>query len=79
VREITRSRREYRRYVFNDEKRLKSRIRPGDVVLVDGDQRVSQAIKYMTNVALVAQRDVRRERFDARPGESERRSPSVRA
>lgn len=48
VREITRSRREYRRYVFNDEKRLKSRIRPGDVVLVDGDQRVSQAIKYMT-------------------------------
>jgi permuted papain-like amidase YaeF/Yiix C92 family enzyme len=48
VREITRSRREYRRYVFNDEKRLKSRIRPGDVVLVDGDQRVSQAVKYMT-------------------------------
>jgi hypothetical protein len=48
VREITRSRREYRRYVFNDERRLKTRIRPGDVVLVDGDQRVSQAIKYMT-------------------------------
>jgi hypothetical protein len=48
VREITRSRREYRRLVFNDERRLKSRIRPGDVVLVDGDQRVSQAIKYLT-------------------------------
>jgi hypothetical protein len=27
---------------------LKSRIRPGDVVLVDGDQRVSQAVKYLT-------------------------------
>lgn len=48
VREITRSRREYRHYVFNDERRLKSRIRPGDVVLVDGDQRVSQVVKYMT-------------------------------
>ena len=48
VREITRSRREYRRFAFNDERRLKSRIRPGDVVLVDGDQRVSQAIKYLT-------------------------------
>ena len=48
VRELTRSRREYRRYVFNDERRLKSRIRPGDVVLVDGDQRVSQVVKYMT-------------------------------
>jgi hypothetical protein len=48
VREITRSRREYRRFVFNDERRLKSHIRPGDVVLVDGDQRVSQAVKYLT-------------------------------
>ena len=48
VRQITRPRREYRRVVFNDPERLKSRIRPGDVVLVDGDQRVSQAIKYLT-------------------------------
>ncbi len=48
VRQITRPRREYRRFVFNDEERLKSRIRPGDVVLVDGDQRVSQVIKYLT-------------------------------
>jgi hypothetical protein len=45
---ITRPRAEYRRYVFNDPERLKSRIRPGDVVLVDGDQRVSQVIKYLT-------------------------------
>jgi hypothetical protein len=45
---ITRPRQEYRRYVFNDPERLKSHIRPGDVVLVDGDQRVSQVIKYLT-------------------------------
>ncbi len=45
---ITRPRAEYRRYVFNDPEKLKSRIRPGDVVLVDGDQRVSQVIKYLT-------------------------------
>lgn len=48
VARITRPRQEYRRYVFNDPLRLKSRIRPGDVVLVDGDQRVSQVIKYLT-------------------------------
>jgi hypothetical protein len=48
VQQITRPRREYRRVVFNDPDRLKSRIRPGDVVLVDGDQRVSQVIKYLT-------------------------------
>jgi len=48
VRQITRPRKEYRRFVFNDPERLKSRIRPGDVVLVDGDQRVSQVIKYLT-------------------------------
>ena len=48
VSRITRPRLEYRRYVFNDPKRLKSRIRPGDVVLVDGDQRVSQVVKYLT-------------------------------
>jgi hypothetical protein len=45
---ITRPREEYRRWFFNDPVRLKSRIRPGDVVLVDGDQRVSQAVKYLT-------------------------------
>jgi hypothetical protein len=48
VTRITRPRQEYRRYVFNDPERLKSRIRPGDVVLVDGDQRVSQVVKYLT-------------------------------
>jgi Permuted papain-like amidase enzyme, YaeF/YiiX, C92 family len=48
VEQITRPRREYRRVVFNDPKKLKSRIRPSDVVLVDGDQRVSQVVKYLT-------------------------------
>jgi hypothetical protein len=48
VRQLTRPRKEYRRFVFNDPERLKSRIRPGDVVLVDGDQRISQVIKYLT-------------------------------
>jgi hypothetical protein len=48
VTRITRPRQEYRRYVFNDPEKLKSRIRPGDVVLVDGDQRVSQVVKYLT-------------------------------
>jgi len=48
VRHITRPRREYRRFVFNDAEKLKSRIRPGDVVLIDGDQRVSQVVKYLT-------------------------------
>jgi len=48
VRQVTRPRREYRRFVVNDPVKLKSRIRPGDVVLVDGDQRVSQVVKYLT-------------------------------
>ena len=48
VQRITRPRREYRRFALNDPERLKSRIRPGDVVLVDGDQRISQVVKYLT-------------------------------
>ncbi|HEV2064957.1 MAG TPA: hypothetical protein VGS00_10465, partial [Thermoanaerobaculia bacterium] len=48
VRRITRPRREYRRFGVNDPIKLKSRIRPGDIVLVDGDQRISQVVKYLT-------------------------------
>ena len=48
LREITRRRRRYDRFVFNDEHKLKATVRPGDVILVDGDQRVSQAVKYLT-------------------------------
>jgi len=48
VRLLTRRRRNYQHHVENVAERLKATIRPGDVVLVDGDQRVSQAIKYLT-------------------------------
>lgn len=48
VRSLTRRRKRYRHFVYNDPERLKSTIRPGDVLLVEGDQRVSQAIKYLT-------------------------------
>ena len=48
LRELTRRRRRYERFVFNDEQKLKATIRPGDVLLVDGNQRVSQAVKYLT-------------------------------
>jgi hypothetical protein len=46
--QLTRPRRHYRQYIFNDAHELKSRIEPGDVLLVDGDQRVSEAVKYLT-------------------------------
>ena len=46
--QITRPRRNYRRFVYNDPQKLKATIAPGDVLLVDGDQRVSQAVKYLT-------------------------------
>lgn len=48
LRQITRPRRYYRRFVYNDPRKLKGTIAPGDVLLVDGDQRVSQAVKYLT-------------------------------
>jgi hypothetical protein len=46
--EITQRRRHYRHYVYNDPVKLKAAIQPGDVLLVDGDQRVSSAVKYLT-------------------------------
>ena len=46
--QITRRRRNYRRFVYNDPVKLKAAIQPGDVLLVDGDQRVSQVVKYLT-------------------------------
>jgi hypothetical protein len=48
LKQITRPRRHYHRWVYNDPVRLKAAIRPGDVLLVEGDQRVSQAVKYLT-------------------------------
>ncbi len=45
---VTRPRRFYRRYGSNDVAKLKKQVRLCDVILVDGDQRVSQAIKTLT-------------------------------
>ena len=38
----------YQRRVANDPDRLKAVLRPGDVVLVEGDTRIAQLIKYLT-------------------------------
>jgi len=38
----------YQRWVPNDEALLKALLQPGDVVLVEGDARISHLIKYLT-------------------------------
>ena len=38
----------YQRFVWNDPQALRRHIRKGDVLLVDGDSRASQVIKYLT-------------------------------
>jgi hypothetical protein len=48
VARLTQPRKRYHRFVYNAEDNLKATIRPGDVMLVDGNQRISQAIKYLT-------------------------------
>jgi hypothetical protein len=48
VRLLTKPRRHYQHFVENVPSSLKATIQPGDVLLVDGNQRVSQAIKYLT-------------------------------
>ena len=48
VRRLTRPRRRYHRFIDNSPEKLKATIAPGDVLLVEGDQRISQAIKYLT-------------------------------
>jgi hypothetical protein len=45
---LTRPRKSYRNYGTNDYANLTKHIRKGDVILIDGDQRVSQAIKTLT-------------------------------
>ena len=46
--QITRRRRRYHKFIYNDPVKLKAALRAGDVLLVEGDQRVSQAVKYLT-------------------------------
>ncbi|HEY3203152.1 MAG TPA: YiiX/YebB-like N1pC/P60 family cysteine hydrolase [Thermoanaerobaculia bacterium] len=48
VRRLTEPRRRYHHFVYNVPEKLKATIRAGDVLLVDGDQRISQAVKYLT-------------------------------
>ncbi len=48
LRELTKSRKHYQRFVYNFPEKLKATIQAGDVLLVDGDQRISQAVKYLT-------------------------------
>src|SRR5919201_2814538 len=48
ARALTKPRGNYTLLLPNDFDALLRVIRPGDVILVDGDQRVSQVIKYLT-------------------------------
>ena len=48
VRFMTKSVAHYHRYGHNDFEALRKHIRKGDVLLVEGDQRVSVVIKYLT-------------------------------
>jgi hypothetical protein len=48
TRTLTKPRGRYNHILPNDLDRLRQALRPGDVVLVDGDQRVSEVIKYLT-------------------------------
>ena len=48
ARELTKPRRQYHLLHPNDAASLRRSIRKGDVVLVDGDQRISEVIKYLT-------------------------------
>jgi hypothetical protein len=48
ARVLTKPRGAYQHLLPNDGENLRSSLRPGDVILVDGDQRVSEVIKYLT-------------------------------
>ncbi len=45
---LNKPRRSYERFAVADEQALHSVLRPGDVLLVEGDHRISTAIKYLT-------------------------------
>jgi hypothetical protein len=48
ARSLTKPRKAYRQVVHNDMATLKRELRKGDIILIDGDQRVSEVIKYLT-------------------------------
>jgi hypothetical protein len=45
---LTKPRRNYRLVLPNDVESLRAVLQPGDVLLIDGDQRISEVIKYLT-------------------------------
>jgi hypothetical protein len=48
ARTLTKPRGHYNHILPNDLDKLRQTLRPGDVILIDGDQRVSEVIKYLT-------------------------------
>ena len=48
ARMLTKPRGHYNHLLRNDLEALRKCLRPGDVILIDGDQRVSEVIKYLT-------------------------------
>jgi hypothetical protein len=48
ARHLTKPRKSYRQVVANDIPNLKRHLRKGDIILIDGDQRVSEVIKYLS-------------------------------
>ncbi len=48
MRVLTKPRKSYEHRIPNDLDALRSQLRPGDVILVEGDQRISQVIRYLT-------------------------------
>jgi hypothetical protein len=48
ARMLTKPRGHYNHLLRNDLEALRKSLRPGDVILIDGDQRVSEVIKYLT-------------------------------
>ncbi len=48
MRVLTKPRKTYEQRIPNDADALRSQLRPGDVILVEGDQRISQVIRYLT-------------------------------
>src|SRR5436309_3389551 len=48
ARVLTKPRGNYNRILSTDLETLRQTVRKGDVILVDGDQRVSEVIKYLT-------------------------------
>ncbi len=48
IRVLCKPRRSYELRIPNDASALRANLRPGDVILVEGDQRISQVIRYLT-------------------------------